>query len=196
MTELEALDWKIKEALRRTEAFLKKRYDNNRSLHLLNMGSRKKLYNLFIWEERYSLPIEDILEILCDYYDYYNGVFEVSRRKPGKPKKRLKASGLPTSVPILMGQNSELQLQDSIKALYPEAENVQLKKQLMQERLIHRQLVREGIITETDSLHDCQTVQAYLDNYDKKMARLFSRMATIRNFLRNNTRNYRNNPWR
>ena len=94
-----------------------------------------------------------------------------------------------------MGKSSEEHLQDYLKVLYPDEEHVAVRKQLKQENLIHQQLCREHLTLETKPIADCETLDSYLRDYDKKMAKLFDRMNTIRSYLKKNTRNYRGNPW-
>lgn len=191
MTEIEALNAKLKEAKARTELVLKQRYGASRNLNMLPIPDRKRLYNLLIWEQRYNISLEHILGILFDHYEQYGGVFKLQNSR-----RRMRVRGLPTSAKILMGKNSEEFLQEYINELYPHQEHVVLKKQMEQDRLVRRQLNREHLIVETKPITEYETLDSYLKAYDAKMEKLFGKMNVMRMYLKQNTRNYRGSPWR
>ena len=191
MTELQALNQRIKEARSRTEALLKKRYGQSRTLGNLQIPDRKRLYNLLIWEQRYNVSLEQILTILFDHYDQYQGVFEVRNTR-----RRMRQVGLPTPAKILMGKSSEQFLQSYLREMFPDQQHMILQKYQKQEALAEQYLNRENLYQQIKSVAEYETLDSYLKDYDRKMDKIYNRMTAIRTYLKRNTRNYRGNPWR
>lgn len=186
MTEIETLHKKVTEAKNRTEVILKDRYGENRSLQFLPVHRRRTLFNLFVWSDRYHLPLESILIILFEHYD-----------KLTRSKKKLKSQrGLPVRVETLLGEHSERILRAYVKDQFPNREHILLEKQNGQDRQIQAKLEQDNLIQKTKSLEGFTSIQAWMVDYTKRMSRIQQDIATIRDYFGSNTKPYRGNPWR
>jgi len=128
---------------------------------------------------------------LFDHYDEFGGVFQVRNTR-----RRMRQVGLPTPAKILMGKASEAHLQDYICEFYPDGEHVFLKKSQQQDALVRQYLMRENLYQQTKPIEEYETLDSYMKDYDRKMAKLFDQMNSIRTYLKKNTKPYRGNPWR
>lgn len=193
MNEIEALNLKVNLAKTRTENLLKKRYGSNRTLGFLPVDDRRRLYNLFIWEQRYGLGLELMLNILFDHYDGYRDVIKHSVRKE---RKRKRVVGLPVHARVLMGKNSEAFIKQYVDENYPNQEHTDLRKQAEQEKQVRHHLSREHMLPAPRPMTSYESLEEYMRDYDHKMEKLFGRMQSIRMYLRKSTKNYRTSPWR
>lgn len=122
--ELRQLQLKCHHNLESIRAVLKRKW--NRELYNVQELNKYRLLTLVIWQEKYKVPLEFILETLVPYYS--------------QKYKKFKGAGLGAKIATFCGPTSELILQSKIKQEYPDGENINQWVFERQHEIVRRRL--------------------------------------------------------
>jgi hypothetical protein len=199
--ELKQLDSTVRSYLQYTEEVLGSMRNETVKLWLTK-NDQYSLLTLKVWEDKYKVSLKFILIILLPFWETF-----VQRRS-----KKMKRAGLNVRVSTLIGKKSEQILQESIKKLYPNGENIQMWLAEERERIIQNQLHKleklndDGVHSRSDpssmrdtngrilNLSDFSTPKQFLTYYRSYMKKEHITRDKLEEQMKK--RSYRNNPFK
>ena len=177
--EKRALVLRSIEILTRVRTYLWTNY--KRKLYTLPPLDCYRLLTLCVWEDRYKVDLDFILDLLLPIYQK-------------KFKQQNKAYGLGTRVATLVGRKSEQILQEAIAEQYSEYENIRVWKHKRQRELRN---TRNGddMLFKAKTLLDFDDPTKYYQYYRRKIERHRDEIDSVLDAKENRIHIYRNSPW-
>ena len=183
--ELAALDRKVEEVWKRFVNTVQMTLGDRINVSFLPIRDRRRLTVLWVWEQRYRVSVEWILEVLLRVY--------FKARVRAVPKRKIK--GLPVSVKTLVSKASEAILQQELNRQYPWDDHIEIWRQYEQNNLLNRLRAEEGLRVQQKTFLDFSSLAKYRQWYEKEMRRRRKWMDTMRREMKATSKPYRGNPW-
>jgi hypothetical protein len=182
--ELNALLQNAKDAWARTQVVVKRELGEKHTLQWMSLVDRQRLTVLLVWEQKYKVSLEWMVELLLNHYQ--------GKRKRVTSGRHYRNPALPVRVVTLVSETSRELIENAIEAAYPNGENVQMWRTRMRHLLATSAVEVEpsAPFTKFDSLKDyvrsyAESILFYRDVVDGQAAR-----------RRQGGKPYRNSPWR
>jgi hypothetical protein len=161
--------------------------DNRRVRFTFKRTDQVRLLKLYVWSQRYKLPVVQILDMLVP----------ILRNRVVLKKK---SYGLGVGVASLVGEGAERILQEEIKRYFPGNQLISIWREATREKqlAVERINATEGIVTRSEkelTLLACPSVEEYVRRYRCRATR--HREENTVEQLRESRRKkrYRGNPW-
>ena len=162
------------------------------NLQGLDVHARRKLLIFTIWEDRYFVSQDWIIESLLVY-------FRNPQNRKSKSSGRWNRQGLPVTINTLTSKTSELLLQRLIEVEFPNQEHISLYRQREQEDGVKGHLRGESLPNRSlggQKLLFYPTLGAWKRDYNRKAERHQEIIGQAMTFLKRHSRPYRGNPWK
>jgi hypothetical protein len=188
--ELAALERKVEDVWKRFENTVQMTLGDGSNVRFISIGDRRRLTVLWVWEQRYRVSVEWILEVLLRVYS--------KARMRAAPKRKIK--GLPVSVKTLVSKASEAILQQELNRQYPWNEHIEIWRQYEQDRILNKlraiALLEEGLQDDQQKTFlDFPSLKKYRRWYEKEMRRRRSWSDSMKRKMKATSKPYRGNPW-
>ena len=174
-----ALRKKCNFVLRHIAKWLHEDFDRQFNMKLREIDFYR-LYNVWIWSERYKLSIRQILQVLVPYWS------KRFKRRKGK------AWGLGVKLHTFAGKHSQRKLEEYVAEAFPTGENFALAKQKRKFKLLglaQRELVKSRSIVE------CKTIEEFVRKYGRRVGARRKELDKAEQQQSRKRRPYRGNPW-
>jgi|SRR5580698_568235 hypothetical protein len=187
MSEMDALLRNSKEAWARTQVVVKRVLGEKHTLQFMSLTDRKRLTVFLVWEQRYKVPLEWIVEVLLDHYSAIRKRFITGRHR--------RNPALPVKVVSLVSQTSKELLQKAIAVAYPADEHLDIWREREQYRTITKQTPSEERKVLEPTFLEYKTTSAFIRAYSESIEehRLIEQKISDG---RKKGKPYRNSPWR
>ena len=159
---------------------------DGRQLGRMTDNDRQRLYQLWIWKEKYKVSIRWILNLLLPIYHKRFARYTMNRR------------GLGVRIPTLVGRKSGQIVKENVGKEFPDEENFTQALQEQQEKIIERRLGSEsddGVVVRKKTFFDFPTPEAYARYYSRKMKNRRKELAHVIAQAQKTKKPYRGNPW-
>jgi hypothetical protein len=179
MKETRALRKRSIFVLGEVSRWLKKDFGRSFNFNLREID-QVRLYNLWIWSERYSVSIRYILKVLVPYWS------NRFKRRGGQ------AWGLGVKMHTFVGKHSVKLLEEQIEKDFPNRENVELAKH-------NRRMALLGLDThepvKSRDVLECESIEDYVRKYKKRVNVSRRTLDYAEGQTSRRLRPYRGNPW-
>lgn len=180
--ELRTLDRRTGEVWNRCQNTLQRVLGGRCTLQYLSATDRRRLLVLLVWEERYRVSLEWIVEVLLNIY--------TKLRKGGR-----KATGLPVAVRTLVSKRSEEMIELAVTDTYPDNENLTLWEQYEQDIILDRLYEKEFEGRQSRPRAELMVLN-FQKFYGKRMEDKREWMEKKMEELKNKSLPYRGNPFK
>jgi hypothetical protein len=181
--EMNALLQNAKQAWARMQVVVKSVLGEKHTLQWMSLSDRQRLTVLLVWEQKYKVSLEWMVEILLEHYQ--------SKRKRIKSGRHYRNPALPVRVVTLVSETSRELVENAIAEHYPNDEHLSAWR-ARQQGFLAGVTCGKAIqsMTEFDSLDD------YVEAYSNSIMVHRSSMDKVTEQRRQTGRPYRNSPWR
>ena len=168
------------------------RADDSTVKLFLSDDDKFRLLRLKVWSIRWSIPVDEILDILIP-------ILRKVVEGKGRQWKRLN-KGLGIRITTLTGEASEKILIREIDRRYPQGENVSVLKSAEQDRqLIAEKVEEEGgefAVRSTPKLITSESIDDYVERYATRVQKEREEFDKASSEKWRRRKAYRGNPWR
>lgn len=185
--EMQALLHKSKEAWARTQAVVKRVLGEKHTLQWMSIIDRKRLTVLLVWEQRYKVSLEWMVEVLLRHYQ--------DKRKRIITGRRYRNPALPVRTVTLVSPTSCEIIEKELAQAYPNDEHLDVWRQHKQYALVSKKVADFVGSVLGRTFTDFPTTEEFVRHYSRGInehREIEERMANERR----KGKPYRNSPWR
>lgn len=189
--EMEALLCKSKEAWSRTQVVVKRVLGEKHTLQWMSLIDRKRLTVLLVWEQRYKVPLEWIVETLLLHYQ--------GKRKRIITGRRYRNPALPVRTVTLVSPTSCEIIEKEIAQAYPNDEHIGIWREQQRYKYMTKTLAAEGVGAKS-VISKNFTAFSSVEDFNKYYADSIEHHRAVAEKVANERRRkgkpYRDSPWR
>lgn len=153
------------------------------TLQWMSLADRQRLTVFLVWEQKYKVSLEWMVELLLNHYQ--------GKRKRVLSGRYYRNPAMPVRVVTLVSQTSRELVENAIEAHFPNGENVETWKVRM------RYLLLSGInVAPTRPFTDFENLHDYVRHYTLLMMAGRDEMERIADQRSRVGKSYRNSPWK
>lgn len=189
--EMQALLSKSKEAWSRTQVVVKRVLGDKHTLQWMSIIDRKRLTVLLVWEQRYKVPLEWIVETLLRHYQY--------KRKRIITGRRYRNPALPVRTVTLVSPTSAEIIEKEIAQAYPADEHLDIWRERKRYEILAKQLSTEGLSGRSvvgKTFIDFSSTEDFVKHYSKMVEEHRLIEDKIAGERRRKGKPYRGSPWK
>lgn len=183
--EMNALLQKSKEAWSRTQVVVKRVLGEKHTLQWMSITDRKRLTVLLVWEQRYKVSLEWIVETLLTHYQ--------GKRKRIITGRRYRNPALPVRTVTLVSPTSREIIEKELAQAYPNDEHLTIWRERKQYEFTAKNLEAPVI---SKSFVEYPDSKSYVEQYAATMTRHRADESKMADQKRRKGKPYRNSPWR
>lgn len=189
--EMQALLSKSKEAWSRTQAVVKRVLGDKHTLQWMSITDRKRLTVLLVWEQRYKVSLEWMVETLLLHYQ--------GKRKKIITGRRYRNPALPVRTVTLVSPTSAEIIEKEIEQAYPNDEHLEIWRERKRYEFLAKQVSAEGLDGKGVLNHtfvDFSSSKEFVDYYTRMVDGYRLMEEKIAGERRRKGKPFRNSPWR
>ena len=183
--EMNALLYKSKEAWSRTQVVVKRVLGEKHTLQWMSIIDRKRLTVLLVWEQRYKVSLEWMVETLLLHYQ--------GKRKKIITGRRYRNPALPVRTVTLVSPTSREIIEKELEQAYPNDEHIVIWRERKQYEFMMKHLEVRPL---GKSFVDFETTKSFVENYGNRINEQRAAESKIVDERKRKGKPYRNSPWR